>query len=90
MRARWQTVALMAVVLSNLALVIGCEGPYRRGDREREEEFRARCHKIIDRIEVDRAKIDEIDPTQHPRARQWYIDDLHNAERDLDRCREGD
>jgi hypothetical protein len=85
---RWK-IATLFTLAAVCVLAAGCEDRYhRREERGREEAFRARCGRIIDRIENDRAKIDEIDPAQHPRARQWFIDDLHNAERDLDRCRE--
>jgi hypothetical protein len=48
------------------------------------------CGEIYDRIDFDRSKIDEIRPTGcHKKALQWYVDDLRNAERDLDRCRYG-
>lgn len=56
-------------------------GYYGRGDAY------GQCSQIIDRIRNDRRNIAEIDPRQHPRARQWYIDDARNAERDLNNCR---
>ena len=56
---------------------------------ERREHLRYACSEIDDRIDYDRAKIDEISPTgQHKKALQWYRDDLHNAERDREKCRD--
>jgi hypothetical protein len=56
---------------------------------ERREHRRYACSEIADRIDYDRAQIDEISPTgRHQKALQWYRDDLHNAERDRERCRE--
>lgn len=50
----------------------------------------ARCGEILDRIDNDRGKIAEIAPTgRHRKALQWYRDDLQNAHRDLNRCRDG-
>lgn len=46
------------------------------------------CQELPGRIRLDRNKIAEIDPREHPKARQWYIDDLANARRDLERCRD--
>ena len=80
---------LALVVASLLVPIAGCEPHYHRGDSYREEAYRARCGKIIDRIEYDRSKIHEIEPGRHEKAKQWYIDDIRNAERDLDRCRAG-
>ncbi len=49
------------------------------------------CGQLYDRIGFDRSKIDEIRPTgRHKKALQWYVDDLRDAQRDLDRCRYGD
>src|SRR5205807_8718998 len=80
----------LALFAASLLLpLVSCEPRYHRGDRYRETAFRARCGKIIDRIDYDRSKIDEIEPGRHEKAKQWYIDDIRNAERDLDRCREG-
>ena len=48
------------------------------------------CGQVYDRIHFDRSKIDEIRPTgRHRKALQWYVDDLRNAQRDLERCRYG-
>ena len=80
---------LALVAASLLVPLVSCEPRYHRGDRYRESALRARCGKIIDRIEYDRSKIDEIERGRHEKAKQWYIDDIRNAERDLDRCREG-
>ncbi len=78
-----------------------CRDEWRRTDDERQEDWRRRerrdderrdqqreqCAKIEDRIRFDRDKADTIDPAKHPKARQWYIDDIRNAERDLQNCR---
>jgi hypothetical protein len=68
---------------------------YGRGieyGEEREWETRAHppidCAHIGDRIRLDRQKIAEIDPAKHHKALQWYRDDLQNAERDRDQCRD--
>jgi len=62
----------------------------RREDAERARENAERgheqCAKIAERIRYDRDQIATIDPSKHPKARQWYKDDLVNAERDLQRC----
>jgi hypothetical protein len=43
-----------------------------------------RYGKLMDRMAYDRAKIAQITPTgRHPKALQWYKDDLRNAQRDL-------
>jgi hypothetical protein len=56
---------------------------------ERREHQRYACSEIDDRIDYDRAKIDEISPTgRHKKALQWYRDDLRNAERERERCRD--
>jgi hypothetical protein len=91
MHSRWNPTpfGLALFAASLLVTIVSCEPRYRRGDRYREEALRARCGKIIDRIEYDRTKIDEIEPGRHEKAKQWYIDDIQNAERDLDRCRAG-
>ena len=42
--------------------------------------------KLMERMNNDRAKINEIEPTgRHRKALQWYKDDLRNAQRDLDK-----
>ncbi len=73
----------------------GRDPSYGRGidyDQEREWETQARppvdCAHIGDRIRLDRQKIADIDPAKHPKALQWYRDDLQNAERDRDQCRD--
>jgi hypothetical protein len=44
--------------------------------------------KLMERMNNDRAKINEIEPTgRHRKALQWYKDDLRNAERDRQNCR---
>jgi hypothetical protein len=77
---------------------LGGDGGYGRSstyDDEQEAEWERRAHEryacseIADRIDYDRAKIDEISPTgRHKKALQWYRDDLRNAERDRERCRD--
>jgi hypothetical protein len=79
--------AVSAVAACALLLIAGCDHHYYRRDRWRESELRARCGKIMDRIDYDHQKIDEIEPGRHEKAKQWYVDDIENAERDLDRCR---
>ena len=73
----------------------GRDPNYGRGydyGQEREWETRAHppinCAEISDRIRLDRQKIAEIDPAKHHKALQWYRDDLQNAERDGQQCRE--
>ena len=68
---------------------------YNRGNgygQEREWETQAHppinCAQLGDRIRLDRQKIAEIDPAKHHKALQWYRDDLQNAERDRDQCRD--
>jgi hypothetical protein len=52
---------------------------------------RDECSPILERIDFDRGKIDEIGPTgRHQKALRWYEEDLRNAERDFDKCRYGD
>ena len=79
----------------------GCRDEWRRAEEERQDDWRRRerrdderreqqrqqCAKIEDRIRFDRDKIATTDPSQHPKALQWYKDDLRNAERDLQSCR---
>jgi len=62
-------------------------GYYRndRGYRGNDPEY----SKLVDRMNNDRAKIDEIGPTgRHRKALQWYRDDLRNAERDMHNYRD--
>jgi len=59
----------------------------REQAREQREQQREQCEKIAERMRFDRDKIDTTDPARHPKARQWYIDDLRNAERDMQSCR---
>jgi hypothetical protein len=79
----------------------GCRDEWRRAEEERQDEWRQRerrdreqgeqrreqCAKIEDRIRNDRDHISSTDPSKHPKALQWYRDDLRNAERDLQNCR---
>jgi hypothetical protein len=70
----------------------GGSSPYYDEDEaewERREHQRYACSEIADRIDYDRAKIDEISATgRHLKALQWYRDDLRNAEREREKCRE--
>jgi hypothetical protein len=64
----------------------------REIDRQRERErarleARAECDKMRERIRYDQAQIAKIKPGEHHKARQWFIDDIHNAERALANCR---
>jgi len=46
--------------------------------------------RLMERMNNDRAKINEIEPTgRHRKALQWYKDDMRNAQRDLDQYRAG-
>ena len=46
--------------------------------------------KLMERMNKDQAKINEIEPTgRHRKALQWYKDDMRNAQRDMDRYRAG-
>jgi hypothetical protein len=65
----------------------------REYEEEREWETRAHqhyaCDAIGDRVAFDRQKIDEIGATgRHKKALQWYRDDLENARRDAEGCRD--
>ena len=63
------------------------DGYYRRGSYGGNY---GQCRQIIDRINFDRSKVNEIAPTgRHRKAMQWYNDDIRNAERDLAKCRYG-
>jgi hypothetical protein len=79
---------ILAVSLFAGSLFAGCAERRDRWAFHRYED--RRCAQIEDRIDLDRGKIDEIEPTgRHRDALQWYRDDLVNARRDLDRCRYG-
>jgi hypothetical protein len=78
---------LVAALLAG-SLLAGCAEHRDRWAFHRSED--RRCAQIKDRMDLDRDKIDEIEPTgRHRDALQWYRDDLVNARRDLDRCRYG-
>ena len=66
-------------------------GEYDAEEREWEhrEHERYACSEVDDRIDNDRAKIDEISATgRHKKALQWYKDDIANAQRYIQqRCR---
>ncbi len=56
---------------------------------EHREHERYACSEVDGRIDNDRAKIDEISATgRHKKALQWYRDDLKNALRDREDCRD--
>jgi hypothetical protein len=58
----------------------GGYGGYRGNDPE--------YYSLIDRINLDRARIAENEATgRHKKALQWYRDDLRNAERDMNNYR---
>ena len=60
--------------------------PYYRGHRGYGND--PHYSQLVDRIDNDRVKIAEIEPTgRHRKALQWYKDDLRNAERDRQNCR---
>ena len=54
---------------------------HHHGDNTRD------CGAIHERIRYDSERVRQIDPAKHPKARQWYKDDIHNAENDLRSCR---
>ena len=85
--SRWKLFAFTAVAFG-ASLVTGCVQESRhRWDRYADRDH-GRCASIEDRIDNDRQKVREIEPTgRHRDALQWYRDDLDNARRDLDRCR---
>jgi hypothetical protein len=75
------------VLLLGALLLGACAEGHRWGNRP--YEYR-RCAAIEDRIDRDRDKIDQIEPTgRHRDALQWYREDLADARRDLDYCRYG-
>ena len=93
----WRTIMLSGVLAAGLSLsfvpkaAADCDNQadYRDGRYARYGD-QGQCSEILQRIDVDRSKIDEIGPTgRHRKALQWYQDDLRNAERDLDNCRYG-
>jgi hypothetical protein len=45
------------------------------------------CGAIHERIRYDNERVHQIDPAKHPKARQWYKDDINNARNDLRSCR---
>jgi len=76
------------------------DGDWRRwNDRPRYDGYRpnyggyrydgrndGRYGQLMERMNNDRAKINEIGPTgRHRKALQWYKDDLRNAQRDLEK-----
>ena len=78
----------LASVMTCLATAVGCDQRYsRRERRENRAEVRARCGQYIDRIETDRRKLADME-SGHEKARQWFEDDMRDAQRDFDRCRD--
>ena len=59
------------------------DGPWYRSGWDRSNYYRRNdpnYAKMMDRMQYDRAKIAEIEPTgRHRKALQWYKDDLQNA-----------
>jgi hypothetical protein len=78
---------LFALALAGAVMIaVGCSQHY--GRHHYRAEVRERCGSYMDRIATDRQKLDDLEPGRHEKARQWYDDDLHDAERDFDRCRD--
>jgi hypothetical protein len=76
-----------AVLVLGASLLAACAEGHRLGYRAHEY---GRCAAIEDRIDRDRDKIDQIEPTgTHRDALRWYREDLADARRDLDYCRYG-
>jgi hypothetical protein len=75
------------VLLLGGLLLCACAEGHRWGYRP--DEY-SRCAAIEDRIDRDRDKIDQIEPTgRHRDALQWYREDLADARHDLNYCRYG-
>ncbi len=97
----WRAMVLSGVLAAGLSLSLAGNAAARHHDDDdcdRQGDYRdsgyagygGQCSQILQRIDLDRSKIDEIGPTgRHRKALQWYQDDLRNAERDLDNCRYG-
>jgi hypothetical protein len=94
----WRAIALCGAVAAGLSCSAAPnalakdrgDGDHRAGYTYGGGQGYGQCSEIYDRIDFDRSKIEEIRPTgRHKKALQWYVDDLRNAERDLDRCRYG-
>jgi hypothetical protein len=79
--------SVLAVLLLGASALAACAEGQRWGYRP----YRySRCAAIEDRIDRDRDKIDQIEPTgRHRDALRWYREDLADARRDLDYCRYG-
>ena len=45
------------------------------------------CGAIRQRIRYDNQQARQIEPGQHAKARQWFMDDIRNAENDMRSCR---
>ena len=77
--------SVLAVLLLGASLLAACArwaySPY---------EDSRHCAGLEARIDRDRAKIDQIEPTGRDRdALRWYREDLADARDDLDYCRYG-
>ena len=85
----WRAMLLSGVLAAGLSVSLVPRASARHFDRD--EGYSGRCAQIADRIDFDRSKIAEIEPTgRHRKALQWYEDDVRDAYRDMDRCRYGD
>jgi hypothetical protein len=69
----------------------GGYGTYPDDDYEdrvwEQQHRRVSCSEIDARIRADRDKIDRIQPGRHQKARQWYEQDIREAERARQGCR---
>ena len=77
--------SVLAVLLLGASLLPACArwayGPYA---------YSRHCAALEARIDRDRDKIDQIEPTGRDRdALRWYREDLADAGDDLDNCRYG-
>jgi len=81
----WRALVLSGVFVAGLSMSLVPQADAKR-HRDRYDD---RCGEIYERIARDRAKIREIAPTgRHRRALRWFREDLQDASRDLDQCRD--
>jgi len=79
----WRAMLLSGVLAAGLSVSLVPQASARHWDERG-------CGQVADRIDLDRSKIAEIEPTgRHRKALQWYKDDLRDAYRDMDQCRYG-